>query len=131
CFVFFFLAVSIFSGAVQGRQSRGSSRNCGRFYLSNHAMQSRGSGAMQSHGSGGAVQRQELWLLQVPVAVIVFIAAAEAAMGLLQLYGGYTAHHHLFKVTGTFFNPAPYAGFMLASLPWALLLTGIKRNTII
>ena len=78
-----------------------------------------------------AVQKGQLWLLQVPVAVIVLIAAAEAAMGLLQLYGGYTVYHHLFKVTGTFFNPAPYAGFLLACLPWALLMTCLKRNTII
>ncbi len=78
-----------------------------------------------------AVQMGQLWMLQIPGVAIVLIAATEAVMGLLQLYGGYTVHHHLFKVTGTFFNPAPYAGFLLASLPWALHLTGLKRNSIV
>ena len=79
----------------------------------------------------GAVQKGQLWMLQVPGVAITLIAAVEAAMGLLQLYGGYRVHHHLFKVTGTFFNPAPYAGFLLACLPWALLLTSIVKSSIV
>jgi tetratricopeptide (TPR) repeat protein len=39
-------------------------------------------------------------------------------------------YHNRFKITGTFFNPAPYAGFLMASLPWALLLSSIKQNTL-
>src|SRR5690554_2174915 len=79
----------------------------------------------------GAIKKGQFWLLMIPAAVIAVLAATEAVMGLLQLYDGYTVHHHLFKVTGTFFNPAPYAGFLVACLPWALLLTSMKRNSIV
>ncbi|MFA7491769.1 MAG: O-antigen ligase family protein [Mariniphaga sp.] len=67
-------------------------------------------------------------LLLIPVLVISLIAATEAILGLLQLYGGYRIYHAAFKVTGTFFNPAPYGGFLLGSLPMVLLLTSIKDH---
>ncbi|MDD4227527.1 MAG: O-antigen ligase family protein [Mariniphaga sp.] len=68
------------------------------------------------------------WLILIPVLVISLIVAIEAVLGLLQLYGGYRVYHAAFKVTGTFFNPAPYGGFLLGSLPMALLLTSIKDH---
>jgi O-antigen polymerase len=67
-------------------------------------------------------------LLLIPVLMISLIAAIEAVLGLLQLYGGYRVYHAAFKVTGTFFNPAPYGGFLLGSLPMVLLLTSIKDH---
>ncbi len=71
--------------------------------------------------------RRELLIL-IPCLMISLIAAIEAIMGLLQLYGGYRVYHAAFKVTGTFFNPAPYGGFLLGSLPMALLLTSIRDH---
>ncbi|MGD9557279.1 MAG: O-antigen ligase family protein [Mangrovibacterium sp.] len=70
-------------------------------------------------------------LLYIPVMVIVLVVMAEAAIGLFQLYGGYPIYHSQFKVTGTFFNPAPYAGFLVSSLPWALLLSCVKQNSVL
>jgi hypothetical protein len=67
-------------------------------------------------------------LIFIPILMISLIAAIEAMLGLLQLYGGYRVYHAAFKVTGTFFNPAPYGGFLLGSLPMALLLTSIKDH---
>jgi len=77
-----------------------------------------------------ALNRERSILFYIPAISIVLVAAAEAIIGLLQLYGLHRIYHSLFKVTGTFFNPAPYAGFLVASLPSALLLTNMKQNTI-
>jgi len=78
----------------------------------------------------GIVRNGQLKLLLIPALVITLVAAAEAVLGLLQLYGEFRIFHGEFKVTGTFFNPAPYAGFLLASIPWAMLLTNLKRQKV-
>lgn len=67
----------------------------------------------------------------IPVVVISAVAAIQAVLGLLQLYGSFKVYHAVFKVSGTFFNPAPYAGFLLASLPWALFLTASNKSNIL
>lgn len=68
------------------------------------------------------VREKRFNLLLIPALILTLVAAAEAVLGLLQLYGGFRVYHGVFTVTGTFFNPAPYAAFLVASLPWALLL---------
>jgi len=52
----------------------------------------------------------------------------QAVYGNLQLWGYYPSHHNLFKLTGSFFNPGPYAGFLSVVFPVALgfWLFGIK-----
>ncbi|MDR1860427.1 MAG: O-antigen ligase family protein [Bacteroidales bacterium] len=55
----------------------------------------------------------------------------EAVWGLLQFCGVVPSNHTLFGVTGSLFNPAPYAGFIAAGLPvfiavaWSLRRSGI------
>ena len=46
--------------------------------------------------------------------------AVQAVYGNLQLWGHYPSHHGLFKMTGSFFNPGPYAGYLCAVLPVAV-----------
>jgi tetratricopeptide (TPR) repeat protein len=53
-------------------------------------------------------------------AFIVFTGLVEAVWGLLQLYGFETSQHNLFKLTGSFFNPGPYAGYLAVVFPMAL-----------
>lgn len=48
------------------------------------------------------------------------VALGEAISGMAQLYGFTYSHHALFNLTGTFFNPGPYSGFLAILLPWAL-----------
>lgn len=48
------------------------------------------------------------------------VALLEAVSGMAQLYGFTYSHHALFNLTGTFFNPGPYSGFLAILLPWAL-----------
>jgi O-antigen polymerase len=44
----------------------------------------------------------------------------QAVYGLLQLYGVFPSNHSLFKITGSFFNPAPYALYLAVVFPLAL-----------
>ena len=44
----------------------------------------------------------------------------QAVYGLLQQYGYYPSNHGSFKITGSFFNPAPYALYLSVVFPLAL-----------
>jgi len=56
------------------------------------------------------------------ILVVFFISTgfAEAVWGLRQLYGFSPSQHNLFKTTGSFFNPGPYAGYLAMIMPLAL-----------
>ena len=54
------------------------------------------------------------------VAFIIITGFVEAVWGLLQLYGYKPSQHALFKLTGSFFNPGPYAGYLAVVFPLAL-----------
>jgi tetratricopeptide (TPR) repeat protein len=56
------------------------------------------------------------WLLLF----FLFTGAAEACWGLRQLYGYTHSQHHLFRLTGSFFNPGPYACWLATITPCAL-----------
>jgi tetratricopeptide (TPR) repeat protein len=51
---------------------------------------------------------------------IILIGVVEAVWGLRQLYGFESSQHSLFKLTGSFFNPGPYAGYLAMVFPMAL-----------
>ena len=46
---------------------------------------------------------------------IVVSGGLQAVYGILQLYGVYPSHHNLFLVTGGFYNPGPYSGFIMVA----------------
>ena len=52
--------------------------------------------------------------------IIIITGLAEAVWGLMQLYGILPSQHNLFKITGSFFNPGPYAGYLAVVFPLAL-----------
>jgi len=52
--------------------------------------------------------------------LIILTGLAEAIWGLMQLYGFRPSQHNLFKLTGSFFNPGPYAGYLAVVFPLAL-----------
>jgi hypothetical protein len=56
-----------------------------------------------------------LFLVAICIAGLV-----QAVYGNLQLWGYYPSHHGLFKMTGSFFNPGPFAGFLCCVLPVAV-----------
>ena len=51
---------------------------------------------------------------------LLITGLVEALWGLLQLYGFYRSYHNLYPVTGSFFNPGPYAGYLAVVFPLAL-----------
>ena len=63
--------------------------------------------------------RPLLWVIMMAVTV-------EAIWGLLQLHGVLKSYHSVFAISGSFFNPGPYAGFLACGIPLALhcLLSG-------
>ena len=59
--------------------------------------------------------------LQIIICIFIIITGlVEAIWGLLQLYGYKPSQHALFKLTGSFFNPGPYAGYLAVVFPMAL-----------
>jgi O-antigen ligase len=51
---------------------------------------------------------------------IILTGLVEAIWGLRQLYGFAPSQHSLFKLTGSFFNSGPYAGYLAMVFPLAL-----------
>ncbi|MEI6866705.1 O-antigen ligase family protein [Flavicella sp.] len=64
------------------------------------------------------------WLLLA----IVISGILQAVYGNLQLLGYYSSNHSGFKMTGSFFNPGPYAGFLAVVWPLALGMYLFKES---
>ncbi|WP_085537486.1 O-antigen ligase family protein [Massilibacteroides vaginae] len=56
------------------------------------------------------------------ILLFLFIGGVEVVTGLLQLYGMQSSNHHLFRLTGSFYNPGPYSGFLSMLLPLSLFM---------
>lgn len=66
------------------------------------------------------------WLLLA----IVISGIIQAVYGNLQLLGYYSSNHSGFKLTGSYFNPGPYAGFLTSVFPIALGLYLFREKVI-
>lgn len=58
------------------------------------------------------------------LAMIVVTGLVEAVSGMRQLYGFEGSNHSLFNLTGDFYNPGPYSGYLALVLPvclWIIL----------
>ncbi len=64
-----------------------------------------------------SVDRKHYTLFLVAICIAGLV---QAVYGNLQLWGYYPSHHGLFKMTGSFFNPGPFAGFLCCVLPVAV-----------
>ncbi len=64
-----------------------------------------------------AVRVINLKYLRYIFLIIMISATIEAVYGNLQLYGLFRSHHSVFKITGSFFNPGPFAGYLIGVLP--------------
>ncbi|WP_234347385.1 O-antigen ligase family protein [Parabacteroides bouchesdurhonensis] len=56
-------------------------------------------------------------LLMFYLSIIICTGIFEAIWGMTQLYGFSPSNHSLFKLTGTFFNPGPFSGYLAIVLP--------------
>lgn len=91
------------------------------------------------YGDGAIGYRTELWILFVmlyfllrllsslcrnAVAVMLWTlmgaGLVETIYGFGQLYGWFASGHSLYRLTGSFFNPGPYSGFLVMVLPVVL-----------
>lgn len=62
---------------------------------------------------------QYKWNIFIITLFFILTGLIEALWGLKQLYGFSPSQHSLFKTTGSFFNPGPYAGYLAMILPLA------------
>ena len=51
---------------------------------------------------------------------LILLGGIEAVWGLCQLYGFSASGHFRYALTGSFFNPGPYAGYLAMVLPVCL-----------
>jgi len=65
-------------------------------------------------------KREVISTTEILILVLISTGLVQAIWGLLQLYGFTRSFHSGFKITGTFFNPAPYALYLAAVFPLAL-----------
>lgn len=66
--------------------------------------------------------------------VLILSGLGQAVWGLLQLYDILQGFSNYFKITGTFFNPAPYALYLAVIFPLALgniLFRGIQKKNVL
>lgn len=52
-------------------------------------------------------------VLQLLVWLLMAAGTVEAVWGLLQVYGYEPSKHSLYALTGSFYNPGPYSGFLV------------------
>ena len=67
---------------------------------------------------------------EILVIGLMVTGLVQAIWGLLQLYGMTRSFHSGFKITGTFFNPAPYALYLAAIFPiaFAIVIKELKNE---
>ena len=59
--------------------------------------------------------------------LFILAGAVEAVWGLAQVYGFTASNHSLYALTGSFYNPGPYSGFLAMTLP-VCLYEWLKRR---
>ena len=75
---------------------------------------------------------EKRYFLFIPVSwVLVMLGGIEAVWGLRQLYGYAVSNHSLYVLTGSFFNPGPYSGYLAMILPVCLHQWLTKRGEIL
>ena len=75
---------------------------------------------------------EKRYFLFIPVSwVLVMLGGIEAVWGLRQLYGYAVSNHSLYVLTGSFFNPGPYSGYLAMILPVCLYQWLTKRGEIL
>lgn len=64
----------------------------------------------------------------IATTLLLLWGCTEALWGLAQLYGWLPAGHNRFKITGSFFNPGPYGGFLAVLLPLGIHYTYLLKH---
>lgn len=56
-------------------------------------------------------------IVQIVIVCLIMIGGYEAFLGFRQLYGFSVSNHSLYALTGSFYNPGPYMGYLAMVLP--------------
>lgn len=70
--------------------------------------------------AGGLLMKKRCDLFAMLPWALVMSGGIEAVRGLCQLYGYAASNHSLYALTGSFFNPGPYSGYLAIALPVCL-----------
>ena len=62
--------------------------------------------------------------------VLMLTGLVEAVWGMQQLHGYAYSNHSLFRLTGSFFNPGPYCGYLAVVLPVCLCVAVSKGDAL-
>lgn len=62
------------------------------------------------------------------LAAVLLAGIGQAIYGLGQLYGIWPSHHAAFPLTGSFFNPGPYSGWLALLYPVSVWVLSSKRK---
>ena len=52
--------------------------------------------------------------------LFMLVGGAQAVLGMMQLHGWAIPNHSMFRLTGSFYNPGPFSGYVAMSLPMFL-----------
>lgn len=80
-------------------------------------------------------QNDQLGLHLSVIWSLIILGGVEAVWGLCQLYGFVSSNHSFYELTGSFFNPGPYSGYLAMIFPlclneWLLLREKKERELI-
>ncbi len=78
------------------------------------------SGKTKAKQYGSGENKKKVLFDEIIIGLLITTGLVQAVWGLLQLYGVLPSFHSGFKITGTFFNPAPYALYLATIFPLAL-----------
>ena len=56
--------------------------------------------------------------------LMLLFGGTEAFLGFRQLYGFSVSNHSLYALTGSFYNPGPYMGYLAMLLPVCVYVSG-------
>lgn len=62
---------------------------------------------------------RDFFFMHILCVLFIGTGLIEAIKGVSQLYGLYASNHYLFKLTGSFLNPGPFAGYLAMIFPMA------------
>ena len=64
--------------------------------------------------------KQRLSFSSIVTWVLIILGGIEAVWGLRQIYGQAVSNHSLYALTGSFYNPGPYSGYLAMIFPLCL-----------
>ena len=73
-------------------------------------------------------KKQYLSFPSIVTWVLIILGGIEAIWGLRQIYGFAVSNHSLYALTGSFYNPGPYSGYLAMIFP--LCLHGIRSDAV-